>query len=68
MTVQPHGNWVIRRRFMMIVIGFCMSVIAWTLHSERTDAVADTALTMSFAIIGATVGSYVFGAAWEKGK
>lgn len=68
MTAQPHGNWVVRRRFMMTVIGFCMAVIAWTLHSDRTDQVAEAALTMSFTIIGTTVGSYVFGAAWEKGK
>ena len=65
---QPHGNWVIRRRFMMIVIAFCMGVIVYTLHSGRDDRVAETALTMSFAIVGTTVGSYVFGAAWEKGK
>lgn len=53
---------------MMLVIAFCMGVIAWTLSSGREDSVAEAALTMSFAIIGTTVGSYVFGAAWEKGK
>ena len=68
MKTVEHGNWIIRRRFMMTVIGFCMAVIVWTLHSDREDRVAETALTMSFAIIGMTVGSYVFGAAWEKGK
>lgn len=68
MAVQPHGTWVIRRRFMIAVIGFCMGVIIWSLDSGRTDAIVDTALTMSFSIIGMTVGSYVFGAAWEKNK
>ncbi len=65
---QPHGTWVVRRRFMMAVIGFCMGVIVWSLNSDRTDAIVDTALTMSFSIIGMTVGSYIFGAAWEKSK
>ena len=65
---QPHGNWVVRRRFMMAVIAFCMCTIAWVLHGDRTDQVAEAALTMSFAIIGTTLSSYVFGAAMEKGK
>ena len=68
MEPQPHGNWVVRRRFMMTIIAFCMGIIVLTLASERADKVAETAMTMSFAIIGTTVGSYVFGAAWEKGK
>ena len=68
MAPVDHGNWVVRRRFMMTIIAFCMGVIVWTLTSDREDRVAETALTMSFAIIGTTVGSYVFGAAWEKGK
>lgn len=63
-----NGTWVVRRRFMMAVIGFSMGVIVWSLYSGRTDAVVDTALTMGFSIIGMTVGGYVFGAVWEKNK
>ena len=68
MAPVAHGNWVVRRRFMITIIAFCMGVIVWTLLSDRADKLAETAMTMSFAIIGTTVGSYVFGAAWEKGK
>ena len=68
-TPQPHGNWVVRRRIMVAVVAFCMGTIAYTLvYSGRTDRVAETALTMSFAIIGTTVGTYVGGAVLEKGK
>jgi hypothetical protein len=63
-----HGNWIVRRRFMMVIIAFCMAVVTWTLLSGRDDKVAEAALTMSFTVIATTVGSYVFGAAWEKGK
>lgn len=68
MAIQRHGTWVVRRRIMMGVIGFCMGVIIWSLYSDRTDSIVDTALTMSFSIIGMTIGSYIFGAAWEKKK
>lgn len=65
---EPHGTWVVRRRFMMAIVAFCMVTIAWTIQTGRTDRVAETVITMSFGVLWATLGSYVFGAVWAKVK
>jgi hypothetical protein len=58
--------WRVRRRFMVWVITFCMSVVSWVLYKEMTGPVAETAVTMSFLTIAGTIGSYVFGATWDN--
>lgn len=65
---QPHGNWVVRRRLMFCIVGFCMAAVAWTLYSGRIDKVAETVVTMGFTIMGTTIGTYIGGAALEKRK
>ena len=62
---QPKFSWKNRRRFLITVIAFCMSVISYVLHYNLQSAVAETAVTMAFLIIGTSLGSYVFGAAWQ---
>lgn len=65
-TRNPGGYpWRERRRFMWIVIAFCMATIAWALFKDSDTAVMQSAVTMGFTIMGTTVGSYVFGAVWE---
>jgi len=64
--MQPlPGNWKIRRRFMFVIIAFCMAVICYCLWHDTNTEVAQSAVSMAFVIIGTTVASYVFGAAWQ---
>lgn len=58
---QPTlDTWRRRRRMMWTVLWFCMGVIAFCLW--KSPAAADTAITMSFGVIGVIVLGYVFGA------
>lgn len=61
-------TWRIRRTFMLVTIGFCMGVIVFVLWRNMETGAAETAVSMAFLIIGTTVASYVFGAAWEDIK
>ncbi len=58
--------WRYRRRFMTSICGFC-AVSIWTIILFRADSqVANTVVTMAFGILGTSLTSYVFGAAWEN--
>lgn len=57
--------WAQRRRFMLATVGFCMATIGYCLWNGLESRVAETAVQMSFLIIGTTVSSYVFGAVWQ---
>lgn len=59
------GTWTMRRRFMFVVIAFCMACISWVLYKNLTSEIAETVVTMSFSVITFTMGSYVFGAIWD---
>lgn len=61
--VKDH--WRMRRRFMIATVVFCKAVIGYVLYNDMTSGSAETAISMAFLIIGSTVASYVFGAAWE---
>lgn len=62
-TPATQGTWKIRRRVMFIVLAFAMGVVCWSIWKD--NKVAETAITMAFATIMATTGSYVFGATWD---
>lgn len=59
------GSWARRRRFLYIVVAFCMVCVAYVLWRDLTSSVAETAITMAFICITSSVGGYVFGATWE---
>lgn len=59
------GSWTVRRRFMFVIMAFCMGTIVYCLYMGEDTEVAQTAVSMAFLIIGTTVASYVFGAAWQ---
>ena len=59
------NSWIIRRRFMFAVIAFCMTCVAYVLYKDLDSSVAEAVVTMSFAVIMGTMGSYVFGAVWD---
>lgn len=64
-TNDGAGIWTLRRRFMYITTLFCMGVVAYCLHYNMTSVTAQTAVSWAFITIASTVGSYVFGAAWD---
>ena len=57
--------WKQRRWFLYLTTGGCALSIGYCLGMNLVSAVAETAVTMAFIIIGTNVGSYVFGAAWQ---
>ena len=65
---QKPDTWRKRRAFMFVTIAFCMSSVVYVLWRGLDTGAAETAVSMSFVIIGTTVASYVFGAAWEDIK
>ena len=62
---MEKDTWRMRRRFMLATVAFCKGVIMYVLIRDLQSAVAETAVNMSYFIVGTTVSSYVFGAAWE---
>jgi hypothetical protein len=50
---------------MIVIVGFCMAVIAYVLWSGNDTETARTAISSAFLTIGASLGSYVFGATWQ---
>jgi hypothetical protein len=62
---QNPYTWRKRRRYLYILTGFCMLVIAYILVEGKTDRVAETAVTMAFGALIAFAGTYCFGAAWQ---
>ena len=50
---------------MFAVTIFCMGSIAYVLWTGLDTKAAEAAVTMAFATLLGTVGSYVFGATWE---
>ena len=59
------GSWTMRRRFMWVVISFCMWTVAYILMNRIEGQVPQTAIWAAFVCIILTMGSYVFGAAWQ---
>lgn len=64
-TNANQPSWTNRRRFMLAVNLFCMSVVIWVLAERIETAAAEAAVMFSFMVIGGTLGSYVFSAAWQ---
>lgn len=64
-NIPGVGSWKTRRRIMYANLAFSMGVIIWVLWKDMTSTVAETAITMAFFSIISTVGTYVFGAAWQ---
>lgn len=63
---MPPDPWRYRRRFMTLTWVFSAATIWLVIFRETDPAVAQTAITMAFGVLGSSLGTYVFGAAWEK--
>lgn len=59
------GSWRWRRLFLWAVNAFSAWVVAYALIERLDSRVAETAVMMAFGTMMTSVGSYVFGAAWD---
>lgn len=62
---MTQTSWKIRRRVMFVVLGFCFATIAYVLGAGLETTPADTAVTMSYGVIGMIVSVYVLSASYE---
>lgn len=58
--------WRYRRRFMTAFTLFTMAVVGFTVFTKQDTETARTIITTAFPSLGAVIGAYVFGAAWEN--
>lgn len=68
MTDQPETgfSWRNRRRVIFLTLTFCAFVVGYIVFRGKDDELNRAALLYLTSLAGATVGSYVFGAAWEN--
>ena len=67
--IAPKHSWKYRRTFMFAVSGFAAALAIAALVVPTDPDVRKVALTGALTLLGAIVGSYVFGAVWDdKGR
>lgn len=59
------GSWKWRRIFLWSVNIFCAYIIFYIVYTKLDTRPADTGMMMAFITQMMSVGSYVFGAAWD---
>lgn len=59
------GSWRVRRRIVCLTLAFCAAVVGYSVSVGGDSRVLETAVLGAFALSGAVIGSYVFGAVWE---
>ena len=60
-----YASWRIRRRIVGLTLAFCAAVVGYSVSVGGDSRVLETAVLGAFALSGAVIGSYVFGAVWE---
>jgi len=63
MRAAPH--WRIRRSIIFSTLIFCAGCIVYVMIDGQDTRVDETIAMSAFALMGAVIGSYVFGAVWE---
>ena len=64
---NPSG-WKYRRFAVFVTLAFCYALIALVVIDNRDNELGRLALITLSGLAGSTLGSYVFGAAWERTK
>jgi len=59
------SSWAIRRRIIILTLIFCAGVVTYLTLKGTDTRTAETIVQSAFALAGAVIGSYVFGACWE---
>lgn len=68
MSAQGAPHWRIRRRIIHLTLIFCALLIVWCVWTNTGSRTEETAVLSAFALAGAVIGSYIFGAVWEDTK
>lgn len=58
-------NWKYRRRYLIVVTGFTMLLMGFSVVYRPEHAVSETVVSMGFIGLMGYVGTYVFGAVWD---
>lgn len=58
-------SWVWRRSVVLATLFFCGITVGYIVWSGPDDRVRETAIMALSTLAGATIGSYLFGAAWD---
>ena len=69
MTKTPplitNDNWIIRRRVMFLTLIWLGINVQYILILGKPTALNEQALIALLSVIGAIIGSYIFGAVWD---
>jgi len=59
-------DWAVRRRIIILVLLWCAGIVTYLAIWGRPIALSDTIAMNLILLMGAIIGSYVFGAVWER--
>lgn len=63
--ITPSAN--ARKNFVLFALLFCFSIIVFTIGwGNPSNSLHSSALAWAFAMSGAILGTYIFGAAWDN--
>ena len=63
--MNDKPSWKIRRRVVLAALVFCAACVVWVMVWGDSRTVNDVIIMCAFGLAFATIGSYVFGAAWD---
>lgn len=66
MDHKGSPDWAVRRRIIIISLLWSGAVVTYLAIWGRPIALSDTVAMNLILLIGGIIGSYVFGAVWEK--
>jgi hypothetical protein len=59
-------DWAVRRRIIILTLIWCSGIVTYLAVWGRPIALSDTIAMNLILLMGGIIGSYVFGAVWEK--
>jgi hypothetical protein len=63
----PEGPpWTIRRRIVVATLAFCAGIIAYLTGWGKDNELNRTIANGAWLLAGSTIGSYIFGSAWDS--
>ncbi len=66
MDHKASAEWAVRRRIIIIALIWSAGLVTYLAVWGRPIALSDTVAMNLILLIGGIIGSYVFGAVWEK--
>jgi hypothetical protein len=66
MDHMASPDWAVRRRIIILVLIWSAGIITYLAIWGRSIALSDTIAMNLILLMGGIIGSYVFGAVWEK--